>query len=254
MNFSPAVQQELINTAKQAAALLLRYYKTDLIIEKKEDKSPVTEADHAANALIIAALKRLTPEIPVVAEESAETHRMDVSNVPAFWLVDPLDGTKSFIKHTDQFTVNMGLIHHGIPSWGVIAIPAQDMVYWTENGKVLRQYANNMPETISVRTPPKNGVTVVASQSHYSDKTDVFLKEHTVAEFIQANSSLKFCRVAEGKADLYPRFGTTMEWDTAAGDALVRAAGGRVEHPDGRVFTYGKPGFENGNFVAYGWK
>ena len=128
MNFSPAVQQELINTAKQAAALLLRYYKTDLIIEKKEDKSPVTEADHAANALIIAALKRLTPEIPVVAEESAETHRMDVSNVPAFWLVDPLDGTKSFIKHTDQFTVNMGLIHHGIPSWGVIAIPAQDMV------------------------------------------------------------------------------------------------------------------------------
>ena len=254
MNFSPAVQHELINTAKQAAALLMRYYKTDLAIERKEDKSPVTEADHAANALIMSALQKLTPDIPVIAEESAETHTIDVSRAEAFWLVDPLDGTKSFIKHTDEFTVNMGLIVRGIPSWGIIAIPAQDLVYWTEEGKVLRQLGGHTPDIISVRTPPKAGITVVASQSHYSDKTDVFLKEHTVAEFIQANSSLKFCRVAEGKADLYPRFGTTMEWDTAAGDALVRAAGGRVEHPDGKTFAYGKTGFENGNFVAYGWK
>lgn len=253
MNFSPAVQQGLVDTAKEAALLLMRYYKTDLIIEKKEDKSPVTEADHAANALITATLKRLTPDIPVIAEESAESHRLDVSGAKAFWLVDPLDGTKSFIKHTGEFTVNMGLIENGIPSWGIIAIPAQNTLYWTENGKVLRQEGNGKLEAVSVRTPPKTGLTVVASQSHYSEKTDVFLKEHKVSEFIQANSSLKFCLVAEGRADLYPRFGTTMEWDTAAGDALVRAAGGRVEHPDGRPFSYAKPGFENGNFVVYGW-
>ncbi len=253
MKFSPAVQHNLVQTAKDAAALLMRYYKTELMIEKKEDTSPVTEADHAANALIVAALKRLTPDIPIIAEESAESHAIDVSKAGAFWLVDPLDGTKSFIKHTDEFTVNMGLIVQGIPSWGVIAIPAQDLVYWTEEGKVLRQLGGHAPEIITTRTPPKTGLTVVASQSHYSDKTDVFLKEHKVAEFIQANSSLKFCRVAEGKADLYPRFGTTMEWDTAAGDALVRAAGGRTEHPDGKTFTYGKQGFTNGNFVVYGW-
>lgn len=253
MNFSPAVQHGLIQTAKDAAALLMQYYKTDLVVDKKEDKSPVTAADHAANALIMAALQRLTPHIPVIAEESAETHAMDVSKAEAFWLVDPLDGTKSFIKQTDEFTVNMGLIVRGIPSWGIIAIPAQNLVYWTEDGKVLRQLGAHTPEIITARTPPKTGLTVVASQSHYSDKTDVFLKEHKVTEFIQANSSLKFCRVAEGKADLYPRFGTTMEWDTAAGDALVRAAGGRTEHPDGTPFTYGKAGFENGNFVSYGW-
>jgi 3'(2'), 5'-bisphosphate nucleotidase len=248
------VQHGLIQTAKDAAALLMQYYKTDLVVDNKQDKSPVTAADHAANALIMEALKALTPHIPVIAEESAETHAMDVSGAEAFWLVDPLDGTKSFIKQTDEFTVNMGLIVRGVPSWGIIAIPAQNLVYWTEDGKVLRQHSAHTTEIITTRTPPKEGLTVVASQSHYSDKTDVFLKEHTVAEFIQANSSLKFCRVAEGKADLYPRFGTTMEWDTAAGDALLRAAGGRTEHPDGKAFTYGKAGFENGNFVSYGWK
>lgn len=253
MTFDTAVQQELVALASEAAALLMRYYKsTDLQVERKDDASPVTAADHAANALILAGLARLTPEIPVVAEESAETHAMDVSAAPAFWLVDPLDGTKSFIKQTDEFTVNLGLIVRGIPSWGVIAIPAQGLLYWTEGGKVWRKKGDGAKEAVSVRKAPVEGLTVVASQSHYSSKTDQFLSGQKVAQFIQANSSLKFCRVAEGVADLYPRFGTTMEWDTAAGDALVRAAGGRVEHPDGRPFTYGKPGFENGDFVAFG--
>lgn len=247
--FSDAVQQALLDTARRAAERIMHFYAEGHSVEHKEDKSPVTDADHAANEIIVSALAKLTPEIPVVAEESAHTHTLDVSGHPRFWLVDPLDGTKSFIKRTGEFTVNMGLIENGVPVWGVIVIPAKDIIYYTGAGGGAYRQAG---EKISVRIPPAQGITVVASQSHYSPATDQYLKEYKVAEFIQANSSLKFCKVAEGEADLYPRFGTTMEWDTAAGDAILRAAGGRVEHPDGKAFTYGKPEFRNGNFVAYG--
>ena len=252
-NFSDALQQSLVTTAREAAAIIMRFYETDLVVDKKEDKSPVTEADRAANDHIMARLKALTPDIPVIAEEDADSHFLNVAGAPYFWLVDPLDGTKSFIKRTDEFTVNIGLISNGIPNWGVIVIPAIGVAYWTQNGKVFRQRGEAKSETIQVRKPPRAGLTVVASQSHYTPETDQYLSGYQVGEFIKANSSLKFCRVAEGLADLYPRFGPTMEWDTAAGDALLRTAGGRVEHPDGTPFTYGKPGFRNGNFVAYGF-
>lgn len=251
--FSDAVQQGLLLTAQEAAARIMHYYADmDLAVTHKDDKSPVTAADHAANEYIVGQLLKLTPHIPIVAEESAETHALDVSRQKQFWLVDPLDGTKSFIKRTGEFTVNMGLVVEGVPSWGVIVIPATGVMYYTAPEGVFRKDNQKPAEKITVRTPPKTGITVVASQSHYSEATDQYLKDHKVAEFIQANSSLKFCRVAEGAADLYPRFGTTMEWDTAAGEAILRGAGGRVEHPDGRAFTYGKPEFRNGNFIAYG--
>lgn len=251
--FSDAVQQDLLATAQEAAKRIMHYYNDPaLAVMQKDDKSPVTAADHAANEYIVGRLKELTPDINIVAEESAETHTLDVSGLKRFWLVDPLDGTKSFIKRTNEFTVNMGLVVDGTPSWGVIVLPATGVMYYTSPEGVFRKDGDAPAKKITVRKPPASGITVVASQSHYSSATDQYLKDHKVAEFIQANSSLKFCRVAEGAADLYPRFGTTMEWDTAAGEAILRGAGGRVEHPEGTPFTYGKPEFRNGNFIAYG--
>ncbi len=238
--------------ARQAGAIIMRYYEGGVDVMHKEDDSPVTEADIAANAYIVEQLSALTQEIPIVAEESDNTAH-DPAGMAQFWLVDPLDGTKSFIARRGQFTVNIGLVEEGVPVLGVIYVPVQDVLYYTgEDGQAYKQEADGAPERITCRMPGEDGLVVVASKSHRTQETNDFIAELSVAEVVSAASSLKFCLVAEGKADIYPRFGTTMEWDTAAGHAVLLAAGGQVTHPDGAAFGYGKPEFRNTYFIAWG--
>jgi sulfate adenylyltransferase subunit 2/3'(2'), 5'-bisphosphate nucleotidase len=239
-----------------AGAEILRIYATDFKVDAKGDASPVTEADRAAEAIILEKLKHLAPGIPVVAEEEAAAGRIPyVGN--RFFLVDPLDGTKEFISRNGEFTVNIALIENGEPIQGAVYAPALEKLYWGGRGEGafvadVKDGKIGPAQPIRVRTPPRHGVTAVGSRSHGSEETQTYLKAFRVSGFKGAGSSLKFCLVAEGTADIYPRLGQTMEWDTAAGDAVLRAAGGRVETLDGAALTYGKPGFRNPHFVAFG--
>ncbi len=218
----------------------------------KSDLSPVTEADHAAEAIIVAGLRAATPDIPVIAEEEVAAGRITAPG-PVFWLVDPLDGTREFTGGSDEFTVNIGLIRDGRPVLGVVGVPAMGETFAgiVGQGAWKRSAAGQMP--ISVRVPPPEGLTVMASRHHaQGPELAEFLAGRRVAEITNIGSSLKFCRVAEGKVDLYPRFGRTMEWDTAAAQAVLEAAGGRVCRTDGTPLRYGKPGFENPHFICHG--
>ena len=222
----------------------MSYYRTDVDVIRKEDNSPVTEADLAAHHILVDALRALTPDIPIVSEES-ESHTLP-EGAERFWLVDPLDGTKSFIRGTGAFTVNIGLIEYGEPTMGVIVVPTDKRCYAGD----IEHGAWKNDEPISTGDLPKTEWGAVVSMSHLDPKTEAFITPLPIGEKRSASSSLKFCLVAEGAAHLYPRFGPTMEWDTAAGHAILRAAGGKVVHPDGRSFTYRKTGFRNGAFIA----
>ena len=225
------------------------YFSGAFATRRKEDESPVTDADIAANRLIVEALQKLTPDIPVIAEEDTEPGQEDHR---LFWLVDPLDGTRSFVRGETEFTVNIGLVQDGQPVFGVLCAPPQETLYWGVKGQgAFRRIKGGKPERIHTRKPG-GGLVVVRSQSHPSAKTSAYLDTLNIKQNIGMSSAIKFCLVAEGNADIYPRFGRTMEWDTAAGQAVVEAAGGRVETADGKPFTYGKPGFENPAFIAYG--
>ncbi len=239
-----------------AGAEILRIYATEFKVDAKGDASPVTEADRAAEAIILESLKHLAPGIPVVAEEEAAAGRIpDVGG--RFFLVDPLDGTKEFISRNGEFTVNIALIEDGEPIQGAVYAPALGKLYWGARGEgafmaEVKDGEIGPARPIRVRTPPQGGIAAVGSRSHGSEETQDYLKAFAVAEFKGAGSSLKFCLVAEGVADIYPRLGPTMEWDTAAGDAVLRAAGGRVETLDRTPLAYGKHGFRNPYFVAFG--
>ncbi len=236
--------------AREAGQLLMRYFGSSFATHQKQDDSPVTDADIEANRLITKALAELTPTIPVIAEED-DIHRPDHQEI--FWLVDPLDGTRSFVRGEPEFTVNIGLVKDGVPALGVIYAPPQDALYWGMTGeKAYRRVRGAAAETIAAREPAADGLVVVRSKSHPSPKTAAYLETLKISETRPSSSSFKFCEIAEGNADLYPRFGRTMEWDTAAGHAILLAAGGRVETVDGSPLTYGKPGFENPHFIAYG--
>jgi 3'(2'), 5'-bisphosphate nucleotidase len=219
----------------------------------KSDSSPVTEADHAAEAIIEAGLRRATPNIPVVAEEAMAGGAATVGG-DLFWLVDPLDGTKEFAAGRDDFAVCIGLVRNGRPALGVVGGPAHGALYGgiVGQGAVRRDAAGQ--HAIATRALPEAGVTVIASRSSgRHPRVAPYLASYRVAEWIDMGSALKFCRVAEGAADLYPRFGRTMEWDTAAAQAVLEAAGGAVLDADtGAVLGYGKYGFENPHFVAVG--
>lgn len=249
---------EIEEIAIHAGERIMHFYAEEISVECKEDNSPVTQADLEANAIILSALQELEPAYPIVSEEAAAIG--DVAGSRYFWLVDPLDGTKSFIHREGQFTVNIALVERcGLPVLGVVYVPATDSLYAGADGAGARVKRNGEAATaISVRPEPEEGLYVVASKSHNSPQTDAFLEKLRVAERVPASSSVKFCLVAEGEADLYPRFGRTMEWDTAAGQAVLQAAGGRVETPEGKPFTYGKTydngeeDFANGFFIAYG--
>lgn len=247
---------QLGETAREAGEAILRVVRAGFEVERKDDSSPVTEADHAAEAVILDALRRHAPGVPVIAEEQVEA-----GNVPAhgdtFFLVDPLDGTKEFVRGGDDYTVNIGLIETGAPVLGVIFAPVTQRLHlgldkagaWLEEGGRRR--------SIKARALGDQKVAV-ASRSHLSQATIDYLAEAfdgNAPERVSVGSSLKFCLVAEGRADIYPRLSPTMEWDTAAGHAILRAAGGRVDTPDGEPLNYGKARFFNPGFVATaGWQ
>lgn len=219
----------------------------------------MTEADHAAEAVILGRLKEIAPQIPVIAEEEVAAGRVP-SVGREFFLVDPLDGTKEFIQKRGDFTVNIALIRERSPLLGVVYAPAKSSLF---AGNVSARYAfrsdQNTDDTalaprraIGVRPVPKIGVTAVSSRSHSTPETDAYLALCNVSDRVSVGSSLKFCLVATGEADLYPRLGPTMEWDTAAGQAVLLAAGGSVAAPGGVPLLYGKPNFRNSYFIASG--
>ncbi len=239
--------------AIQAGEAILTIYNRDFDVSTKDDESPVTEADVAAEKIILAGLAAATPNIPVLAEESVAAGDVPDLSGGTFWLVDPLDGTKEFIHKRGEFTVNIALIEQGKPTMGVIHVPAKDQTYYAFGpGEAWLVEKQGKPRKISTREAPEDGLTVVASRSHRTPETDEYIANFKVADLISAGSSLKLCLLAEGKADLYPRLGRTMEWDIGAGQAILEAAGGFVETLDGTPLSYGKDGHDNPHFIAKG--
>ncbi len=255
----------LCDMALEAGAAIVDVRRGGAVAEAKADGSPVTIADRRAEAIILAGLAKIAPGVAVIAEEESAAGRQPEIGAE-FFLVDPLDGTKEFLRTTDnrgEFTVNIGLIRDGAPIAGVVYAPALGKLWLARPGEAWAADVDakgilGRLEPIRVRTVPKAGVTAIASRSHRTPETDAYLKLYDVADLRSAGSSLKFCLLADGEADLYPRMGRTMEWDTAAGDAVLRAAGGLTVTLDGAPLRYGKrriPGeadFANPNFVALG--
>ena len=232
------------------------YQSPDFDVRAKSDDSPVTAADEAADALISAGLRAAFPNVPLVTEEQAASHSQTVST---FLIVDPLDGTKEFVQRRGDFTVNIAYVENGVPTRGVVYAPAQGRLFYTnaigmsvEEVGVIDKDSMGVSQPIAVTTPDNAALMVVASKSHRDQATDDYIAGYAVRDMKSAGSSLKFCLVATGEADLYPRLGRTMEWDTAAGHAVLSGAGGRVvRFDDHSPLTYGKPGFANPFFIAY---
>lgn len=235
------------------AAIMAIYGEDEFNVRAKVDDSPVTAADEAADALIAAGLRAAFPEIALVTEEQAATHGQSVST---FLIVDPLDGTKEFVQRRGEFTVNIALVENGIPTRGVVYAPAVGRLFYTDaSGQAVEETGAFGPTPGPVKpmkvAQPAAALRIVASKSHRDAATDDYIAKYEVAELVAAGSSLKFCLVAAGEADLYPRLGRTMEWDTAAGDAVLRGAGGTVVRFDDHTpLAYGKDGFENPFFIA----
>jgi len=217
---------------------------------EKQDGSPITEADKRAEEILLSALKECAPDISVISEENTESHALAAAD--QFFLVDPLDGTKEFLKADGEgaFTVNIALIEKGTPVWGIVHAPALDRMFVGSNISGALEIHDGKTKEISVCNASASGSIAVASVSHRDDQTNAWLEEHRIEQIVSIGSSLKFCLLASGEADVYPRFSPTMEWDTAAGDAVLRAAGGVVTTPQGLPFTYGKLEYRNGPFIA----
>lgn len=241
--------QDIIKITHEAGDILLQYYGQDIGTDYKSDNSPVTKADIASNAHITTQLKALTPHIPVISEETAHTEKID----DIFWILDPMDGTKSFINQTGQFTVNIALIQNKKPILGVVHIPLSKITYFNDwDGKAYKT-ENTQTKEIQTRKTANKDLTLVASRLHRSPADEAFIKAHNIINFKTMSSSIKFCLVAEGEADIYPRFGTTMEWDSAAGHAILLAAGGNIIEKDNKkALLYHKKDFRNPHFIAYG--
>ncbi len=237
--------------ARRAGAAIMEIYAHDFDVRRKGDQSPVTAADERAEALILPGLRALTPDIPIVAEEEAAAGRIPKVGRGPFWLVDPLDGTKEFIKRNGEFTVNIGLIADGVPAAGVVLAPAMGVLWSGACGRAFRVDATGERRAIRCRALPACGAVVLTSRSHNNPEAlKTWMEQFPGSTLDFAGSSLKFCKVAEGSADLYPRFGPTCEWDTAAASAVLLAAGGRVETFDGVPLAYAKPDFRNPDFIA----
>jgi 3'(2'), 5'-bisphosphate nucleotidase len=245
------LRSDVIALAREAGRATLTYYDGPVAtaVREKDDRSPVTLADEVAHEILVNGLRRLDPATPVVSEE-AEAASFDVRrDWRRFWLVDPLDGTKEFIKRRAEFTVNVALIQDGEPVLGVVLAPALDLLYWAvKGGGAWREERDGQPERIYSTAPePGAPVTVVESLSHPSPELEAYLETIPVARRVKAGSSLKFCWVAEGRADIYPRLGPTMEWDVAAGDCIYRQSGKDGERPS--PLTYNKPDLRNASFI-----
>jgi 3'(2'), 5'-bisphosphate nucleotidase len=249
----------LARIAYDAGAIVLAHYANEITATWKEDHSPVTAADVEAERFILKRLAQLAPDVPVVAEEEVAAGRTPKVG-KRFFLVDPLDGTKEFVSKNGEFTINIAEIVEGKPVRGVVYAPAKDRIFFGETLSGAFEIvaapggAPDFAEAreVRARAPGEGGLVVAVSRSHNDKKTDEYLAAYQVKKFLVAGSSLKFCMIAVGEADLYPRHGRTMEWDTAAGHAILAAAGGTVTTTDGKPFNYGKPGFANPHFVARG--
>ena len=239
--------------ALEAGRTIMTLYREGAAVETKADRSPVTEADRAADRLIVTGLQAADPGIPVISEESTGAEGGSVPADGRFWLVDPLDGTREFVARTGEFTVNIALIEGGRPVLGVLHAPVQGETYVADGlGQAVRIVGNGAPSPISARRAPAEGPAVIASRSHRDAETDAYIAKLGSARIKSAGSALKFGLLARGEADIYPRFGRTMEWDTAAGQAILKAAGVHVRDLNGRELRYGKAGFVNPPFVACG--
>lgn len=248
------VLAQVVGIAREAGALIMRHYAGVIERREKADKSPVTIADEEAEVLIVRRLHEVAKGIPVVAEESAAAGSAPDVSGGVFFLVDPLDGTKEFLNRNGEFTVNIALIEQGRPSAGVVFAPAIGRLFWGSGTQAFEQH-NGTTRPIKTRATPPDGLTGIASRSHRDRLTEEYLAHYPIREMIAAGSSLKFCVIAAGEADIYPRHGQTMEWDTAAGHAVLLAAGGRVTRLDGKTpLTYGNAveKFANPSFVAWG--
>jgi len=219
----------VVDLARDAGRRIMKFYKQDISIEHKEDRTPLTEADMAAHNAIVAGLSVLTPDIPVLSEESADIPFEERSQWDCYWLVDPLDGTREFIKHNGEFTVNIALIQNHRPILGVIVVPVSGLCYYACDGQgAFKQEPDSKPVPIKIRPYDPTHLVIAGSRSHRSDKLGEFLANVGEHHLISMGSSLKSCLVAEGKADIYARFGPTSEWDTAAAHCIVEQAGGIV--------------------------
>lgn len=252
-----ALVTEMRRLAIMAGAEIMRIYaQDDIAARSKADRSPVTEADETADALISAGLASAFPDIALVTEEKADTH---ATRAQTFLIVDPLDGTKEFLHRRGDFTVNIAYVEDSRPVLGVVYAPARGRLFYTPaSGGAVEEEGSFDPShpgpvtPVRVALPDNRALNVVASKSHRDAATDAYIAGYAVADMKSAGSSLKFCLVATGEADLYPRLGRTMEWDTAAGHAVLAAAGGHVVRFDDHApLTYGKPGFGNPHFIAY---
>lgn len=252
----------LIPAAHQAGRCILSHF-GQAEVEYKEDQSPVTAADREADAIIVEHLSTLVPDIAIISEESSPD--LQIGSNDTFFLIDPLDGTKEFINGRDEFTVNIALIEQGAPRFGLVYAPASAKLYVTlepdhalmahmDPGQTLPAFEALDFATIKTRKPDTSGLVAAVSRSHLNTETKDFLKKHNISQTFTSGSSLKFCCLAEGLADVYPRFGRTMEWDTAAGHAVLCAAGGEVVDETGAPLHYGKFGnsYANPGFIAWG--
>ncbi|SNR38620.1 3'(2'),5'-bisphosphate nucleotidase CysQ [Puniceibacterium sediminis] len=256
MNYQ-TLTQVMRRLALEAGDKIMEIYESDdFAIKTKSDESPVTAADEAADALISIGLREAFPDVALVTEEQADSHGEQAST---FLIVDPLDGTKEFINRRGDFTVNIALVEDGRPTRGVVYAPAKGRMFYTDSvGKTVEEMGPFDKETVGetkplqVSTPNNDALMVVASKSHRDQATDDYIGKYGVKDMTSAGSSLKFCLVATGEADIYPRLGRTMEWDTAAGHAVLAGAGGRVvRFDDHTALSYGKTGFANPFFIAY---
>lgn len=232
------------------------YNSPDFEVKSKSDSSPVTEADEAADALISAGLRAAFPDVVLITEEQSASHSLEAKT---FLIVDPLDGTKEFVQRRGDFTVNIAYVKDGVPLRGIVYAPAKGRLFYTQaDGTAVEEMGPfdkavvGVCKPIAVAKPDNGALMVVASKSHRDAATDAYIAKYAVKDMTSAGSSLKFCLVATGEADLYPRLGRTMEWDTAAGDAVLRGAGGHVvRFDDHSPLAYGKSGWDNPFFIAY---
>lgn len=251
------MREQLIQIAKLAGQRILEVYERDFQVEYKEDDSPLTEADRLSHQAIVEGLMAMDPAIPILSEEGRDIPWQERRSWERFWLVDPLDGTKEFVKRNGEFTVNIALIEEGYPVLGVIYVPVTDTVYYGEQGfGAIRITGESGESTITVTSTSDSNITIVESRSHPSPELETFMNqissEYQTVQRIRKGSSLKFCAVAEGLAHIYARMGPTMEWDTAAGQAIVEAAGGTVKWLNGSRMHYNKEILRNEFFIVKG--
>ncbi len=244
----------LADICEEASALILPLWRTGLTVFSKADESPVTEADRRGEILIVERLTALFPDIPIVSEEDASEFGTPDAIGPRFFLVDPVDGTKAFVRGDPNFTVNIGLIENGRPVAGAVTAPASDETWFTQGGQAMKRKIGGAAQPVSVRPWPQGAAVALVSHTMSEETARKLADQYGFDLREPMDSSIKFCRLAEGAADVYPRHGPTMEWDIAAGHAVLLAAGGQLTTPEGDAFVYGKAdaGFRNGWFVARG--